>query len=302
MPCRRSPHLENTVKNLAIAALAAALLLSGCRRSEQDKTIYAIGVLAQEQLKVFALTPTEFDQVLAGLRSAVDGKAGADPEQAAMMEIQRLMVARQAAATNGAATPAPADPKTLTLIGVSFFQWFKQFGLKAAEYGLVYDGMKDAMAGKAEVKVADKRTDLEAFTKARQAELAAEAKKSGEAFLVDAAKLPGAQKTASGLIYLPLQEGTGAAPGLADKVKVNYTGKFVDGKVFDASAKHGGPASFPVGGVIPCWTEGLQKMKVGGKARLICPAAIAYGERGNFGIPGGATLDFEVELLEASAP
>ena len=113
-----------------------------------------------------------------------------------------------------------------------------------------------------------------------------------------AAKEPGAQTTASGLVYRSLQDGQGASPGASDKVKVHYRGTFLDGKEFDSSYKRNAPIEFPLSGVIPCWTEGVQKMKVGGKARLTCPAAIAYGSRGAGGvIPPNATLQFEVELL-----
>ncbi|WP_326534572.1 FKBP-type peptidyl-prolyl cis-trans isomerase [Pseudorhodoferax sp.] len=113
-----------------------------------------------------------------------------------------------------------------------------------------------------------------------------------------AAKEPGAQTTASGLIYRSLQDGNGASPGASDKVKVHYRGTFLDGKEFDSSYKRNAPIEFPLNGVIPCWTEGVQKMKVGGKAKLTCPAAIAYGSRGAGGvIPPNATLQFEVELL-----
>nr|WP_245966059.1 FKBP-type peptidyl-prolyl cis-trans isomerase [Pseudorhodoferax soli] len=113
-----------------------------------------------------------------------------------------------------------------------------------------------------------------------------------------AAKEPGAQTTASGLVYRSLQDGSGASPGASDKVKVHYRGTFLDGKEFDSSYKRNAPIEFPLNGVIPCWTEGVQKMKVGGKAKLTCPAAIAYGSRGAGGvIPPNATLQFEVELL-----
>ena len=108
--------------------------------------------------------------------------------------------------------------------------------------------------------------------------------------------------TPSGLVYQSLKEGTGASPGATDVVKVHDRGTFPDsGKEFDSSYKRNQPAEFPLNGVIPCWTEGVQKMKVGGKARLTCPPAIAYGTRGAGGvIPPNATLDFEVELISIS--
>ena len=113
-----------------------------------------------------------------------------------------------------------------------------------------------------------------------------------------AAKEPGAVVTASGLVYRALKEGSGASPTAADSVKVHYKGTFPDGREFDSSYKRNEPIDFPLRGVIPCWTEGVQKMKVGGKATLTCPAAIAYGARGAGGvIPPNATLLFEVELL-----
>ena len=113
-----------------------------------------------------------------------------------------------------------------------------------------------------------------------------------------AAKEDGAVVTASGLVYRSLKEGAGASPAASDKVKVHYRGTFPDGKEFDSSYKRNEAIEFPLSGVIKCWTEGVQRMKVGGKAKLTCPPAIAYGERGAGGvIPPNATLLFEVELL-----
>ena len=104
--------------------------------------------------------------------------------------------------------------------------------------------------------------------------------------------------TASGLVYESLKDGTGTTPKATDTVKVHYRGTFPDGKEFDSSYKRGEPTEFPLNRVIACWTEGVQRMKVGGKAKLTCPASIAYGERGAGGvIPPNATLLFEVELL-----
>ena len=113
-----------------------------------------------------------------------------------------------------------------------------------------------------------------------------------------AAKEEGAVVTASGLVYRSLKEGTGASPTASDKVKVHYRGTFPDGREFDSSYKRNEAIEFPLSGVIKCWTEGVQRMKIGGKAKLTCPASIAYGERGAGGvIPPNATLLFEVELL-----
>ncbi|RKJ99614.1 FKBP-type peptidyl-prolyl cis-trans isomerase [Alicycliphilus denitrificans] len=104
--------------------------------------------------------------------------------------------------------------------------------------------------------------------------------------------------TGSGLVYESLKEGSGTAPKATDTVRVHYRGTLANGKEFDSSYQRGQATEFPLNRVIPCWTEGLQRMKPGGKARLTCPASIAYGERGAGGvIPPNATLHFEVELL-----
>ena len=119
-----------------------------------------------------------------------------------------------------------------------------------------------------------------------------------DAVTAAAAKEAGAVVTPSGLVYRALKDGTGASPSANDKVKVHYRGTFPDGKEFDSSYKRNQAIEFPLGNVIACWTEGVQRMKVGGRAKLTCPAAIAYGARGAGGvIPPNATLLFEVELL-----
>ena len=121
---------------------------------------------------------------------------------------------------------------------------------------------------------------------------------AADAVSAASAKEEGAVVTASGLVYRSLKDGSGAIPTASDKVKVHYRGTFSDGKEFDSSYKRNEAIEFPLNGVIKCWTEGVQRMKVGGKAKLTCPASIAYGERGAGGvIPPNATLLFEVELL-----
>jgi FKBP-type peptidyl-prolyl cis-trans isomerase FkpA len=127
---------------------------------------------------------------------------------------------------------------------------------------------------------------------------AAAAQAQADPALAAAAKETGAVTTPSGLVYRSLKDGSGASPGPTDTVKVHYRGTFPDGREFDSSFKRGQPAEFPLDRVIKCWTEGVQRMKVGGKAKLTCPAVIAYGERGAGSVvPPNATLQFEVELL-----
>jgi FKBP-type peptidyl-prolyl cis-trans isomerase len=200
------------------------------------------------------------------------------------------------------ASPKTDDEKTVYAVGVAIQKSLETFSFTPAEFELVVAGLRDAAANQAVVKLEEKQNDIQKLALSRRAAQGAVAQKAGIEYLEKAAKEAGAEKTASGLVFIPIAPGTGKNPAPTDQVKVNYTGKLIDGKVFDASAKHGGPATFPLNGVIPCWTEGVQKLKVGGKARLVCPAAIAYGDRGAGGdIPPGATLDFEVELLEIVA-
>jgi len=144
----------------------------------------------------------------------------------------------------------------------------------------------------------EEREEAEAANAAAE-KAAEEAQAAGKAYLDEAAAVAGAQSMDSGMIYIETQAGEGDSPAAEDMVKVHYEGKLQDGTVFDSSVERGEPAVFPLNRVIPCWTEGVQKMKVGGKARLVCPSDIAYGDRGAPPkIPGGAVLSFEVELLE----
>jgi FKBP-type peptidyl-prolyl cis-trans isomerase FkpA len=128
--------------------------------------------------------------------------------------------------------------------------------------------------------------------------LFAQAALAQSAVTTAAAKEEGAVLTPSGLVYRSLKDGNGASPTASDKVTVHYKGTFPDGREFDSSYKRGQPIDFPLNRVIACWTEGVQRMKVGGKAKLTCPPEIAYGSRGaGSAVPPNATLLFEVELL-----
>jgi FKBP-type peptidyl-prolyl cis-trans isomerase FkpA len=163
----------------------------------------------------------------------------------------------------------------------------------------VKQGLTDAMAGKTPaVELNAYNQKIQDLAKARLSAQGEKLAAAAKEFVDKAAKEKGAVKTDSGLIYLSLKEGSGASQAATDKVKVQYRGTLVNGEEFDSSYKRGQPAEFPLNNVIKCWTEGLQKMKVGGKARLVCPPAIAYGDRSAGIIPPNATLVFEVELLE----
>ena len=199
-----------------------------------------------------------------------------------------------------AADPASDKDKTLYALGVAVSQSLGDFALTEAELEIIKSGITDGIL-KRPLKV-DMQTfgpKIQPFAEARAAAGSDKEKAAGNAFLAKATAEAGAKKTASGAIVKTLKEGTGASPTAADTVKVHYHGTLTDGTVFDSSVKRGEPATFPLGGVIKCWTEGVQQMKVGGKSRLTCPAGVAYGDRGAPPvIKPGATLVFEVELLD----
>jgi len=196
--------------------------------------------------------------------------------------------------------PSTEDDKTLYALGMIIGRNLGDFNLTPRELDVVKAGMTDMVQKKKlAVELETYGPKVDAFhTKRRQDRGAAE-KKQGQAAVDSAAREPGAVRTASGAIVRTVKPGTGEVPQPTDKVKVNYTGKLLDGTVFDTSKKPGGqPATFPLNGVIKCWTEGVGHMKVGESAVLTCPADIAYGEAGQGGrIPPGATLVFEVDLL-----
>ncbi len=198
-----------------------------------------------------------------------------------------------------AAAPTTDDEKALYSMGAMMSRSLAAFDLNAEELEFLKAGLTDSVLGRdLAINPTEQGPIVQAFAKAREERMAAEEKKASEAFLAKVEAEAGATKTDSGLIYFELEPGEGASPTAADEVTVHYTGTLIDGTVFDSSVERGQPATFPLGRVIPCWTEGVQKMKVGGKSKLICPSSIGYGDRGSPPvIKPGATLVFEVELL-----
>ena len=200
--------------------------------------------------------------------------------------------------------PETDDQKVLYAAGAVLAQNVQSWNLKPEEVTFLVQGLQDAVSGKKPaVNVDELRPKIQAFAQSRATAAAAAEKKASEPFLQKAAAEKGAKKTESGLVIQTVKAGSGPSPKADDKVKVHYHGTLTDGTVFDSSVERGEPVSFPLRGVIPCWTEGLQLMKVGEKAKLVCPSEIAYGDRGAPPrIKPGATLVFDVELLGIEPP
>ena len=207
----------------------------------------------------------------------------------------------------GCQPPKPPEPKLDTddskavyALGLLIAERIDQFNLSEQELAVFVSGVRDGVL-KHEKKVDPKTLgkEMAAFAKSRQA-AGAEAEKTAAAdYLAKMAAEPGATKGPSGYIVKTITEGTGASPKADENVTVHYHGTLRDGTVFDSSVDRGEPATFPLNHVIPCWTEALQTMKVGGKYKLTCPAEIAYGDRGSPpAIKPGAALTFEVQLLD----
>jgi len=218
-----------------------------------------------------------------------------------------LFLVTAAADVSAAAGTSTAQPelkteeqKTLYALGLLLAQNLATFALSPADLEIVKSGLADGIGNK------EKKVDLQVYgpkiqelQKTRAIAAAAPERKAGQAFVDKAAAEKGAVKTPSGAVVTTIKPGTGPAPAATDRVKVHYQGTLMDGTVFDSSIQRGEPITFPLNGVIKCWTEGVQQMKVGGKSKLVCPSDIAYGDQGRPPtIKPGAALVFEVELLE----
>jgi FKBP-type peptidyl-prolyl cis-trans isomerase FkpA len=207
--------------------------------------------------------------------------------------------AKAALAKSPGAAPATESARTLYAFGLVMSQNLAPLKLTAAELVSVQEGIADGVLGRpARVDLQTYGPKLQEFAKGRLGVAAAGEKKAGAAFVAKEAAQPGAVKQPTGFVYKEVKAGAGATPKATDKVKVHYRGALADGTVFDSSIERGEPVTFPLNGVIPCWTQGLQLMKTGGKARLVCPSELAYGDEGRLPkIKGGATLVFDIELL-----
>jgi FKBP-type peptidyl-prolyl cis-trans isomerase FkpA len=195
------------------------------------------------------------------------------------------------------------DQKTIYALGWAVARNLRSFDLSPEEVKILEAGLTDGLTGqKPAIDLATYEEKLDPLAKSRNAARTKRERDASAAFVKAAAAEKGAKTTESGLVYRELKAGTGDHPTGKDKVKVHYVGKLRDGKVFDSSVARDTPADFPLGQMIPCWSEGVQLMKQGGKALLTCPADLAYGDKGvppgtGDRIPPGAALQFEVELL-----
>lgn len=205
-----------------------------------------------------------------------------------------------------AQTPAPKpmtdEQNEIYSLGLSINKQLGEFDLSPEEVELVTKGISDGAAGKPAVDLNQWGPKIQNLATERGARVAAREKAASVGYLAKMAAEKGAVKTESGLIYREVTPGTGESPKPTDTVKVNYRGTLSNGTEFDSSYSRNEPAELPLNGVIKCWTEGVQKMKVGGKAVLVCPSELAYGDEGRPGIPGGSALTFEIELLSIGPP
>lgn len=217
------------------------------------------------------------------------------------------MVACAQVSGPGGSTPPKLeteDQKTLYALGLLLGGNIKPFALTPEELAIVKAGLTDSVTGtKPQVDLDTYGPKVNELAQKRAASGADETKKKGQEFADKVEKEKDATKTASGVVIRTMTAGAGPSPTADDVVKVHYEGKLIDGTVFDSSIKRGEPIEFPLKGVVPCWTEALQKMKKGEKSQVVCPSSVAYGDRGSPpAIPPGATLSFEVELLDFHKP
>jgi FKBP-type peptidyl-prolyl cis-trans isomerase FkpA len=202
------------------------------------------------------------------------------------------------------AEPKTEDEKTLYALGLVISKQLSAFRLTPAELAMIQAGLADgSTAGKTpKVDLDTYGPKIQAFGQARVEASIAEGKKKGKEYVDKAAAKPGIKKLGSGALVETVTEGTGGSPTLTDTVKINYKGTLLDGTVFDSSEKHGGVQTMRMDQVVTCWKEGVSYMKVGGKAKFVCPAETAYGDRPMGAIPPGSTLLFDIELVEIVKP
>jgi FKBP-type peptidyl-prolyl cis-trans isomerase FkpA len=197
-------------------------------------------------------------------------------------------------------SPKTDDDKAFYALGMMIGRNVETFDLSDHDLDMVVAGLSDTVhKRKPAVELEKYQSKVQMLAHSRGVARAEKEKAKSKGVIEAAAREPGAVKTPSGMVIRTTKPGNGPSPQPTDRVKVHYEGRLTDGTVFDSSIKRGEPAVFPLSGVIKCWTEGVGHMKVGEKAVLTCPSDLAYGDNGRPPtIPGGATLIFDVELLE----
>jgi FKBP-type peptidyl-prolyl cis-trans isomerase FkpA len=235
-------------------------------------------------------------------------KARHGPVLVALVLLGAPAFAASSQSTSAPAAPAPPpgalsdDEKAMHALGFALWRGVQTFDLTPAEVETVVRAFREAAAGaEPVVSMEEARPLLEALRQKRMEQRSAAQKAAGKAFADKAATEPGAVRSASGMVYRESVPGTGATPSESDRVKVHYRGTLIDGTEFESSQRRNQPAQFRLDEVVPCWSEALRKMRAGGKATVVCPSEIAYGDRGRPSIPPGATLVFDIELLEVVA-
>ena len=211
-----------------------------------------------------------------------------------------LGTSAEAKATKPAGSAMSEEEKTLFAIGEILSASAKPFALRETEIRQVQAGFAAGLRGKKSgVDLEVYGPKIQTLLTSRVAAATEKNKAAGTAYRAKAAAAKGAVTTPSGIIITTLNAGSGDSPAATDEVEVQYEGKLIDGTVFDSSIKRGKPADFKLNAVVPCWTEGVQHIRLGGKSTLVCPPELAYGENGHPPvIPGGSTLVFQVELMK----
>jgi FKBP-type peptidyl-prolyl cis-trans isomerase len=217
-----------------------------------------------------------------------------------------LLLTTAVAAGGGAAAGEIKSERDQTLyaIGVRLGRSLAPFALGEGELEMVLRGLRDAVLGRelAVNETAQQDRIDELLSQRRSVSMATERADSA-GFLEQAAREAGAVRTPSGLVMVALREGSGPSPGPADRVRLHYHGRLRDGNVFDSSVERGAPLELAMARALPCWREALLRMRVGGKSRLVCPAELAFGARGDPPrVAGGAAVVYEIELLAIAGP
>lgn len=196
--------------------------------------------------------------------------------------------------------PTTDTEKTIYTLGQLESRRLKNFDLTSEELQVWYQGILDGLEGKTdEVDMQEFSKEISKLSDERSQKVANAEKEASKSYIEKMKKEEGAEVLESGVVFTSMKKGEGDSPKADSMVKVHYHGTLRDGEVFDSSVDRGTPATFPLNRVIPCWTESVQKMKIGGKAKVTCPSEQAYGDRGAPPkIKPGATLTFEIELLE----